>query len=70
MSATLDVRTRTRQLLSESSTAARLAGLAGFLLLANAAIQQPGLFIDQAIGGLVYGMILVMVSLGLALVLG
>jgi len=70
MSSTLDARIRARRLLSESSPAARLGGLAGLLLLGNAAVQQPKLFVDQAIGGLVYGMILVMISLGLALVLG
>ncbi|MEF8775882.1 MAG: branched-chain amino acid ABC transporter permease [Haloarculaceae archaeon] len=42
----------------------------GVVLLGNAAVQEPGLFVDQAIGGMVYGMILVMLSLGLALVLG
>lgn len=63
--------TRSRlQRLSELSPAAALGLLAGVLLLGNAAVQEPGFFIDQAIGGLVYGMILVMISLGLALVLG
>jgi branched-subunit amino acid ABC-type transport system permease component len=39
-------------------------------LLALAAVSQPGLFVDNLIGGLVYGMILVMIALGLALILG
>jgi branched-subunit amino acid ABC-type transport system permease component len=67
---TLDARTRLQGLLSELSPAAVAALVAGILLLCNAAVQEPGLFVDQAIGGLVYGMILVMLSLGLALVLG
>jgi branched-chain amino acid transport system permease protein len=70
MSETLGTRTRLRRRLSELSPAAALSLLAAVLLLGNAAVQNPGLFIDQAIGGLVYGMILVMISLGLALVLG
>jgi len=70
MSETLGRRNRLRRRLSELSPAAALSFLAGVLLLGNAAVQNPGLFIDQAIGGLVYGMILVMISLGLALVLG
>lgn len=40
------------------------------VVLAIAAIRQPGLFVSQAVGGLVYGMILVMASLGLSLILG
>ncbi len=67
---TSDLPGRTRRGLSELSPAAGAATVLGVGLLANAALQEPGLFIDQAIGGLVYGMILVMVSLGLALVLG
>lgn len=70
MSSTLDARARMQRLVSERSPAALLSALAGVLLLGNAAVQETGLFIDQAIGGLVYGMILVMISLGLALVLG
>ncbi|MFC7059639.1 branched-chain amino acid ABC transporter permease [Halovenus salina] len=70
MSSTLDARARMQRLVSESSPAALLGALAAVLLLGNAAVQETGLFIDQAIGGLVYGMILVMISLGLALVLG
>lgn len=38
--------------------------------LGYAAIDRPGLFVDNLIGGLVYGMILVMIALGLALILG
>ncbi|WP_256296361.1 branched-chain amino acid ABC transporter permease [Haloarchaeobius salinus] len=40
------------------------------VLLALAFAVEPGLFIDQAIGGLVYGMVLVLVTLGLSLILG
>jgi branched-chain amino acid transport system permease protein len=52
------------------SPGAAVGTVIAVVLLANAAVQEPGLFVDQAIGGLVYGMILVMLSLGLALVLG
>jgi branched-chain amino acid transport system permease protein len=40
-----------------------LALLAGFA-------HQPGLFVTQAVGGLVYGAILVLITLGLSLILG
>ncbi|MFB6170324.1 MAG: branched-chain amino acid ABC transporter permease [Haloarculaceae archaeon] len=46
------------------------AGLALVVVLAVALVTKPGLFVDNAIGGLVYGMILVMVALGLSLILG
>lgn len=39
-------------------------------LLALSFVVQPGLFVDQAIGGLVYGMILVLITLGLSIILG
>jgi len=61
---------RTRRRLSGVSPLAGVATVVAAVLLGNAAVREPGLFIDQAIGGLVYGMILVMLSLGLALVLG
>jgi len=70
MGATHDPPSRLRELLSNRSPATLIAVLVGVLSVGNAAVQQTGLFIDQAIGGLVYGMILVMISLGLALVLG
>jgi branched-chain amino acid transport system permease protein len=70
MSGTLGARTRIQRLLSDLSPAAGVGVAVGLVLLLNAAVQETGLFVDQAIGGLVYGMILVMVSLGLALVLG
>lgn len=70
MGATFDARSRLRELLDDYSSATVLTAVFAVLLLGNAAVQQTGLFIDQAIGGLVYGMILVMISLGLALVLG
>jgi branched-subunit amino acid ABC-type transport system permease component len=60
--------------LRESATALswpwRAAVLVAVLALALGFAVQPGLFVDQAIGGLVYGMILVMVALGLSLILG
>ncbi|MFB6122730.1 MAG: branched-chain amino acid ABC transporter permease [Haloferacaceae archaeon] len=40
------------------------------VVLAFAFAVRPGLFVDNAIGGLVYGMILVMIALGLSLILG
>jgi len=61
---------RLRRRLADLSPGAALGLVVLVALLANAAVQEPGLLIDQAIGGLVYGMILVMLSLGLALVLG
>ncbi|PSP86415.1 branched-chain amino acid ABC transporter permease [Halobacteriales archaeon QS_1_68_17] len=56
--------------LSAASPAERAAAVLAVASLALAAAVRPGLFLDQAIGGLVYGMILVMVSLGLSLILG
>jgi len=40
------------------------------VLLAHAFVMRPGLFVDQFVGGLVYGMILVLVALGLSIILG
>ncbi|RLM89262.1 branched-chain amino acid ABC transporter permease [Halobellus sp. Atlit-38R] len=40
------------------------------LLTVMSAIVRPGLFIDQVIGGLVYGLVLVLIALGLSIVLG
>jgi branched-chain amino acid transport system permease protein len=42
----------------------------GMVALGFAAVDRPGLFVDNLIGGMVYGMILVMIALGLALILG
>lgn len=39
-------------------------------LLVNAFVMKPGLFVDQAVGGLVYGFILVLLALGLSIILG
>ncbi len=39
-------------------------------LLSLSLVANTGLFVDNLVGGLVYGMILVMISLGLALILG
>jgi branched-subunit amino acid ABC-type transport system permease component len=39
-------------------------------LLALAFVVNPSLFVDQAVGGLVYGAILVLVTLGLSIILG
>ncbi|SFS12590.1 amino acid/amide ABC transporter membrane protein 1, HAAT family [Halomicrobium zhouii] len=41
-----------------------------FVLLAHAFAVRPGLFVDQLVGGLVYGLILVLVALGLSIILG
>jgi len=40
------------------------------LLLVLAFATQPGLFVDQFIGGLVYGLTLVLIALGLSIILG
>lgn len=40
------------------------------LLTILSAVVRPGLFVDQAIGGLVYGLVLVLIALGLSIVLG
>lgn len=40
------------------------------VLLGVAFAVRPGIFVDQAVGGLVYGMILVLVALGLSIILG
>jgi branched-subunit amino acid ABC-type transport system permease component len=61
---------RVRATLGDASPAAVATTVVSVLLLALAAVTQTGLFIDNAIGGLVYGMQLVMVALGLALILG
>jgi branched-subunit amino acid ABC-type transport system permease component len=61
---------RLRRTLAGLSPAAAVGTALLVALLANTAVQEPGLFVDQAVGGLVYGMILVMLSLGLSLVLG
>jgi branched-subunit amino acid ABC-type transport system permease component len=47
-----------------------LAGVVVAGLLALGLLAQPRLFVEQAIGGLVYGMILVLMALGLSLILG
>lgn len=46
------------------------AGVVLVALLANALATRPGLFVDQAVGGLVYGLILVLIALGLSIILG
>jgi branched-subunit amino acid ABC-type transport system permease component len=56
--------------LRRASPASIATGVVALVLLGTAAVTQPGLFVDNAIGGLVYGMQLVMVALGLALILG
>lgn len=53
-----------------ASPAGTVTAVVALVLLAIAATVKPGLFIDNAIGGLVYGMLLVMVALGLSLILG
>jgi branched-subunit amino acid ABC-type transport system permease component len=61
---------RARAWLAGLSPVQQGVGLVICALAALAFVVQPGLFVDQFVGGLVYGMILVMVALGLALVLG
>ncbi|MFC4406652.1 branched-chain amino acid ABC transporter permease [Haloarchaeobius iranensis] len=60
----------TREDLATVSPAWWAAALVAVVLLAVTFAVEPGLFIDQAIGGLVYGMVLVLVTLGLSLILG
>lgn len=45
-------------------------GIGLVVLLANALVVNPGLFVDQTIGGFIYGMILVLLALGLSIILG
>jgi branched-chain amino acid transport system permease protein len=52
------------------SAPAAVTGLVLALLLANALFARPGLFVDQLVGGLVYGLILVLLALGLSIILG
>ncbi|MCT9097820.1 branched-chain amino acid ABC transporter permease [Haloarchaeobius sp. HME9146] len=60
------------RLREEALASPRLAATAAVLavLLGIAFVTNPGLFVDQAISGLVYGMILVLIALGLSLILG
>ncbi|MFD1647199.1 branched-chain amino acid ABC transporter permease [Haloarchaeobius litoreus] len=60
----------TREDLATVSPAWWAAAVLTIVLLAVTFAVEPGLFIDQAIGGLVYGMVLVLVTLGLSLILG
>ena len=64
-----DVAVRLRKAASASPAGVATAVVTVILLAVTASVQ-PGLFIDNAIGGLVYGMLLVMVALGLSLILG
>ncbi|MCO8267042.1 MULTISPECIES: branched-chain amino acid ABC transporter permease [Haloferax] len=54
----------------ESSPAAIAVAVVLGLLLVNAFARRPGLFVDQLVGGLVYGFILVLLALGLSIILG
>ena len=60
----------TREDLAAVSPVWWVAALLTIVALAVTFVVRPGLFIDQAIGGLVYGMVLVLVTLGLSLILG
>lgn len=44
--------------------------IATVVLLANAFVTRADLFLDQAVGGLFFGLILVLIALGLAIILG
>ena len=61
---------RFRRSVVETAPGWYVGGVASVVLLAVGFLVQPGLFVDQAIGGLVYGMILVLITLGLSLILG
>lgn len=54
----------------ESSLVGVVVGIVIGTLLAISFIVRPGLFVAQATGGLVYGMILVLIALGLSIILG
>ncbi|MCT9094466.1 branched-chain amino acid ABC transporter permease [Haloarchaeobius sp. HME9146] len=60
----------TRERLVNVSPVWWVVGVVTLVLLGITAAVDPGLFIDQAIGGLVYGMVLVLITLGLSLILG
>jgi branched-subunit amino acid ABC-type transport system permease component len=60
----------TREQLVDVSPVWWALGVVTLVLLGVTAAVDPGLFIDQAIGGLVYGMVLVLITLGLSLILG
>ncbi len=52
-----------------SPSGAAVWGVIALLLLLSFAVQ-PGLFVDQFIGGLVYGVSLILIALGLSIILG
>ncbi len=56
---------------NRSHSSAERAGVVVLLtVLVNAFVMKPGLFVDQVVGGLVYGFILVLLALGLSIILG
>jgi len=59
-----------REAATDASPAALATTLVLAVLLAHAFLVRPGLFVDQLVGGLVYGLILVLVALGLSIILG
>lgn len=59
-----------REAVAAASPAALATAVVLTLLLAHAFAVRPGLFVDQLVGGLVYGLILVLVALGLSIILG
>lgn len=61
---------RVNEYVNGLSPLAALAWAVVVVLLALGFVVRPGLFVTNLLGGLVYGMILVLVSLGLALILG
>ncbi|GGN08579.1 branched-chain amino acid ABC transporter permease [Halarchaeum nitratireducens] len=60
---------RTLGLARLSAGGAAVWGAIALLLLVAFAVE-PGLFVDQFVGGLVYGMTLVLIALGLSIILG
>jgi branched-subunit amino acid ABC-type transport system permease component len=67
---TSSITNRSRELLTDVSPAWFALALALVVATVAGFAHQPGLFVTQAVGGLVYGAILVLITLGLSLILG
>ncbi|NHN40949.1 branched-chain amino acid ABC transporter permease [Halorubellus sp. JP-L1] len=67
---TSSLSSRSREWLAGASPAWLAFGVALAAVTIAGFVHQPGLFVTQAVGGLVYGAILVLITLGLSLILG
>lgn len=67
---TLQFSRRTRELVSNTSSAWLAFGVVLVVALVAGFVARPELFVTQAVGGLVYGAILILITLGLSLILG